>query len=491
MTLLEKAIPLRWTGGPLDVARRAGSKGFTPQIRQALERFHDPASLDLLKGSPVNCLVLSWAGGLPEDGPQQKSAAGLIAAARQRDLAVVGWVDGSANHEAAIASAKSAGLAAVAIRDFRGKSDYPVITWGERASMAWDAAGPVLAVSDNVWPGIAVAAGGASAGPTGRPWLDSNGWYLQLARARTRVPLWVMYDPPENGRVVSGQSYSTAICDSETAGGRWVISLDASLQARLAAGETSAQETFKQIGNAARFFEDHALWKSYGSLGVVGIVSDFTGENLDLSGEILNLLARRNMQFRVIWKSRATAQAFTGLKALVYADRTPPAGELRRDIMNFAAQGGLLATGPGWISEGRPVDPGFETQFDVRAFGKGRLAVGREELADAYRVATDVQVLASHTNDLVKIYNSASSATLFAVSPDGSKAVLHALSYAGGRPSAARTVWVRQKYRSARLWQIGAAEPTPIEGAPAEEYFGMEYPIPASAPGYFALEFEI
>jgi hypothetical protein len=492
MALLENAIPFRWIGGPLEVARRARSKGFTPQIRQALERFHDPASLAILKDSPINCLVLSWAGGLPEDGTQQKSAAGLIEAAHKRNLAVVGWVEGSANHEAAIASARSAGLAAVAIRDFRGRPDYPVIAWGERASMPWDAAGPVLAVSDNVWPGVSMPAGGAIAGPTGKPWLDSNGWYIQLACARVQVPVWVMCDPPENGRVVSGQSYPTAICDSEAAGGRWVISLDVNFQTELAEGKASVLAGFKQIGNAARFFEEHALWKSYRSLGVVGIISDFTGDDFELSGEILNLLARRNMQFRVIWKSGAIAQPFAGLKALVYADRTPPTGDLRRRIVNFVAQGGLLVTGPGWISEGSPTDPDFETQFEVRAFGKGRLAVARQELVDAYQVAADTQLLVSHANDLVKIYNSSSSGcTLFTASPDGRKAVLHALSYAGGRSSAARTVWVRQKYRSARLWQIGAAEPTPLEGSPSEEYFGMEYPIPTSTPGYFALEFEV
>lgn len=492
MGQMQNAIPIRWPGGPLEVARRARSKGFTPQISQALERFHEPASLEILKDSPINCLVLSWAGGLAEDGAQQKSAAGLIEAARKRNLAVVGLVEGSANPEAAIAAARSAGLAAVALRDLRGKTDFPVIAWGERAKMPWDAAGPVLAVGDNVWPGVSSPGSGAVAGPTSKPWLDSNGWYLQLARARVQVPVWLMFDPPENGRVLSGQSYSTAICDSEAAGGRWVISLDSGLQVGLTEGKAPAQEIFKQIGSAAGFFEKHAPWKSYRSLGVVGIISDFTGDNFDLSGEILNLLARRDLHFRVIWKSQATAQSFAGLKALVYADQTPPAGELRRSMVDFAAQGGLLVTGPGWLLDGRPANPDFETQFEVRAFGKGRLAVAKEQLADPSTVAADTQLLVSHANDLVKIYNGSSSGcTLFLASPDRRKAVLHALSYASGRSSGVRTVWIQQKYRSARLWTIGAAEPAPLTGAPAEEYFGMEYEIPPTTPGYFALEFDV
>ncbi len=482
---------MRWPAGPLEIAGRAKAKGFTAELRQALERFSDPTSLDILKDSPVNCLVVSWAGGLPEDGEQQKALGPLIDAARKRNLAVVGWVEGSTKHDAAIASAKSAGLAAVALGDFKGTPDFPVIPWGERASVPFDSAGPALAVTGNVWPGVVAPSGDATAGPTGVPWLDSNAWYIQLARARTSSPVWVMFDSPGGGRIVSAQNYMNAICDAESAGGRWVISLDPSLLTGLARGDARARETFQQIGSAAGFFEKHAAWKSYRSLGVVGVISDFAGENFDMSGEILNLLARRNLQFRVLWKAKALAQPFAGLKALIYADPEQPSPELRSKMMAFAELGGLLITGPGWQVKGRPANPDFPNQFEVCAFGKGRVAVARKELADAYEIAADVQYLLSHGNDLVKVYNSSSSGcALLAASPDGRKAVLQILSYSGGRFASTRTVWIRQKHRSTRLWQIGAAEPVPIEALPSEEYFGMEYQIPSTAPGYFALEFD-
>ena len=86
-------------------------------------------------------------------------------------------------------------------------------------------------------------------------------------------------------------------------------------------------------------------------------------------------MARRNLQFRAIWKSLAMAQPFAGLNTLVYADPAPPAADLRRKMMSFVEQGGLLVTGPQWKAEGKPVNPDFPTQFDVRSIGKGRLAV--------------------------------------------------------------------------------------------------------------------
>jgi hypothetical protein len=51
-------------------------------------------------------------------------------------------------------------------------------------------------------------------------------------------------------------------------------------------------------------------------------------------------------------------------------------------------------------------------------------------------------------------------------------------------------VWVSREYRRCLLWSIGADSGTPLEGSPSEEYFGVEYKIPQTTPGYFALEFE-
>jgi hypothetical protein len=147
---------MRWASGPLEIARRSKVDGFNLQNKGMLERSHEPASLDILKNSPIDCLVSSWVAGLPEDPVQQQSAAPLIAAARQRNLAVVGSVGNAADHQAAIAAARRAGLAAVAIQNFTDQTDFPVIPWGGRARMPWEAPGAVLAAIGNVWPGVSM-----------------------------------------------------------------------------------------------------------------------------------------------------------------------------------------------------------------------------------------------------------------------------------------------------------------------------------------------
>ena len=61
--------------------------------------------------------------------------------------------------------------------------------------------------------------------------------------------------------------------------------------------------------------------------------------------------------------------------------------------MAFVQEGGLLVTGPKWPADGKPAPPDFNTQFDLRAVGKGRLAIAKSELADAYTAVVDIQFL--------------------------------------------------------------------------------------------------
>lgn len=482
---------MRWPSGPLEIAKRQKTDGFNAQVRQVLEYWHGPAALEILQGAPVNCLVVSWAAGLSEDAEQQRTIRPLVDAARQRNLAVVGWVDGEPDSKAVIAAAQAAGLSAVAIQGFSGKSEFPVIPWGDRAHAPWDTTAPVLPVTDNVWPGVTpIRRDEPSAGPTGVPWLDSNGWYIQLARARVNSRVWVMYDPPGKGAVVQPQRYPLAVCDAEAAGGRWVISLDEALRASLAERNATAGGTLKTIWNAVSFFDGHREWKSYRSLGVVGVISDFSGENFDFSGEILNLSSRRDLLYRVIWNLGKGVPDLTGLKAAVWADSAQPSPQVRKSLLSFVQQGGLLITGPKWGAEGT-AGASSHRRFDVRTLGKGRIAIAREALSDPWAFVIDIQQLLSHANDVAKLFNaSASGGFNYTASPDGKRALLQLLSYSsGGRSSSNATAWTRHKYRSARLWTLDGEGPTPVE-VTASEDGGTEYHLPSMA-SYVALDFEV
>ena len=132
------------------------------------------------------------------------------------------------------------------------------------------------------WPGVKMmrrGGGGAGAGPTGDPWVDSNGWAIRLAAAlRPGSAVWVDAAPAANAFITAG-SYLTAVADSAAHGGRWIVSLDGPLAASLAAGKPDALASWRTLTAAAGFFAAHKDWPAYVPMAVVGVVSDFTGEN--------------------------------------------------------------------------------------------------------------------------------------------------------------------------------------------------------------------
>src|ERR1700683_3498913 len=66
------------------------------------------------------------------------------------------------------------------------------------------------------WPGIRLSAGGGDrgpAGPTGEPWIDSDGWRIRVARAQRPDGLFWVDARPQPSRS-SAEDYVLAFADS-------------------------------------------------------------------------------------------------------------------------------------------------------------------------------------------------------------------------------------------------------------------------------------
>ena len=96
MALNAESVPMRWPAGPLDIARGEKTKGFTAETAEVLRKWQDPASLAVVQGTPVNCLVVSWAR-VAGDAGQQQALKPLIEKGRQAGLDFVGLIEGEAN----------------------------------------------------------------------------------------------------------------------------------------------------------------------------------------------------------------------------------------------------------------------------------------------------------------------------------------------------------------------------------------------------------
>ena len=383
-----------------------------------------PSSLDLLKGTPINCLIVDE-GGAPE-----------------------------------------AGLKVVTLTSPPGG----------------------VTVVKGLWPGIQLSRSGgnsdASAGPTGEPWVNSNGWRVRLAQALTPgINAWV--DAKPTGTVLSAAAYVAAIADSAAVGGRWIISLDDKLAGNIAAQEAPALETWRRLTAATTFFNAHKSWANYTPMAVLGIVSDF---KTTLSQEALNLVARTNQQYRVIPASGLTASSLDGLRAVIYPDAEPLAAQARERIAAFVRNGGLLIAGPKWGAVPESSAAGSDhPRFTLRTLGKGKLAIAKENLDDPYLLAIDSAILMSHRYELLRFWNAGAVSSFYSAAPTEGRALVQIVFYAlQGTDSP--SVRIAGPYRTAKLLTIERDE---LRAVPFELQPGaIEVHLPAASQ-YAALELAI
>ena len=341
------------------------------------------------------------------------------------------------------------------------------------------------------WPGVKMERGGdgAGAGPTGNPWVDSNGWAIRLAAAlHPDTAVWV--DAASAGdAVITAGSYLIAVADSAAYGGRWMVSLDNPLALSLAAGKSDALATWRRLTAAAGFFAAHKAWPGYVPMAVVGVVSDFSGGNEFFSQELLNLLARAGQHCRILLKDKFSVASLVSLRALIYADAEPPAPALRQQILGFVAAGGLLITVPKWgeVPGSTLIKNDRNPRYSVRALGKGKVAVGVAGPDDAYLWANESVVMVSHRYDLVRFWNSGASGSFCTVAPDGRQAVVHLLFYANRGPDSA-AVRIAGRYRAARAYTADNPAATKVEFVPQTDAVEIHLP-PVSQ--YVALELDI
>jgi hypothetical protein len=492
MNLDSTWVPMKWPCGPLEIARRNKSQGINADLKEMVEACGQPFALELLKGTPINCLIVDWANGGPEDSAQQQALKPLLEAGGRLGISFVGKVALKEGSGAAVAAARAAGLSAVMLRDTSGQSfDLPAILQFPRDKVAWERASTIFSSRENVWPGLSLETmkgDTAIAGPTGIPWVNSNGWFSLLARELAPgKTLWLDFDPPDSSNVLHPASYALAIADSQTYGSRWIIFLDDKLRAALAKGRSQAKGVWEKLCQAVAFFESHREWEVFKSQGILAVISDFRGENAYLSGEVLNLLNRHQVQFQILERSRSLPAPTKDLKAILWLDKEAPSAEQHSQLLAFARQGGLVIASAYWgPPEVKPTKKDPSLQYKMYNLGKGQIAVAGEGFQDPYQVAVDTHLLVSRRNDLVRLYNPALTNCHSSIDPGHRKRLVQVLNYSSQSADFV-TLWVNARVGSARLWRPGRRDALTLRGVAAAP--GTDFRLPPLSV-YCALEFE-
>jgi hypothetical protein len=277
----------------------------------------DPASLDLLAGTPINCLWL--------ERPQWSPA--FAAEAARRGIATLGVIHREGDAIAAAQALTKTGLTGAVIEgnfdDYTlliltgtlAKAKMFYVESGPRSRLRFDADQPILSTSQGMWPGIHVEKGSvAGAGPTANPWIDTNTGFVRYARAASDATLWIAVSPPA-GNVYKAERYMQAIGDAAMNGGRWVVALDDDLSRRLLAREPKALADWSRITAALAHYEGHREWRSVAPAGQVAIIED--DSDARFSGGLFDMLAAKQVPAYAVPAARLTASSLRGARVAV------------------------------------------------------------------------------------------------------------------------------------------------------------------------------
>jgi hypothetical protein len=379
----------------------------------------DPKSLELIRGTPINCLLLErdqWSPAFAEEAARQNVVTlgvvrpggdpleSALAALRENLQGVVLEGDFPA---AEIARVKSKLAAARA----------PVVEMLPRRSLDLHGQADIIATYQAVWPGIQAQddEGKARAGPTGSPWINTNTGFLIYARAAAEGPVWVGNLPPEK-QVLTVENYLYAVCDAASLGARWVVALDPDFRGRVLRREEKALQDWKRIALYLQYFEDHKEWRALPSHSRLTVLQDADSGAL-LSGSILDMMITKRTPVRLLPRSKLNEGALRGATMVLNLESDLLTPQQKETLAAFTHSGKTLLTSPPEFKP--PVLHGDQITVDEKEVGR---------IEDLWR---GVNSSIAHANLGLRMYNVSSMLTNLLADSTGKRLVLHLVNYSG------------------------------------------------------------
>ena len=206
-----------------------------PSLVPARWASNDPATLDLVRMTPVNCILVEqpqWSKPFNEEAAK-RGLTTLAVIHPQSDAVPAATKAMGLRFDGAVLEGNFEAAQRSALLDLLSAKSVPVIEIGLRSQMKFDGVAPVIGTYQGVWPGIQVEEDGkAKAAPSGAAWIDTNTGFLRFVAASTSSTMWIANQPPK-GLTYSPERYMQAVADAAMTGARWVISLDDSFTSKL------------------------------------------------------------------------------------------------------------------------------------------------------------------------------------------------------------------------------------------------------------------
>ena len=415
----------------------------------------DPASLDLLSATPVNCLLLE----------RKNWSSALSAKASERGVTVLGVLHPEGNESQSIRTAKEQGLRGIVFegtfpdsvmkdaRQLAASLDLISIELPSRRGIRFDGESKTLGTNQGVWPGIQPVdeKDAAHAMPSGGPWIDTNSGFLRYARAMHKGEFWLSVAPPAK-QAIPIDRYFGAIADAAMVGARWVVALDDDLSARLFQGDAAAVRDWKRIAKHLQFYEDHREVRALPAYGQLAVVQDASNGAL-LSGGVLDMISVKHTPIRAVPGERLSLAELGKASMAVNVDPASLTQEQKNVLVEFSRNGGTVLNGP--------------AAWKMPAESKNQITVDKDDVEKLDAIWKEMNGLINRRNLGVRLFNVSSMLSYLQASGDERRALLHLVNYSGFAVENV-TAHVLGRYRKARIFTPEGKEKT-VETYDVEE----------------------
>jgi len=410
-------------------------------------RWLETKTLDLLSGTPVNCLLIDW------NAQQKTEAAAFAGAAMARGVSTLAVIRPGGDPAEPARDAIRAKFTGVVLEGDFSKdatervktavAPAPLIELTLRSRMPLGSKEPVIGTYQGVWPGIPVMEDGAAkAGPSGSPWINTNAGFLRAARAFGPSTIWIANLPPPKN-VITADNYEQVIGDAAMVGARWVIALDDDLARRMHEGDKAGLQVWGRITRQLQFYEGHRDWRAFRPYGKLAVIQGVEGGAL-LSGGILDMIGARHTPVRAVPPESLRTETLAGTSMAVDVDAAALTPEQREVLKAFTRSGGTLLTGPADWKESGATKP-------------GQITLGDEETKRLDDIWHDINAMIGRGNLGVRLFNVSSMLSNLLVAPDGKQELVHLVNYSN-YPVESVTVHALGEFHKAYLYTPEAPE---------------------------------
>jgi hypothetical protein len=332
----------------------------------------------------------------------------------------------------------------------------------------------VVGIEGAFWPAYSFKGlADGSAGPTGEPWLDANGWLYLYARSRAgSQTVWLRSDPPKETATVRLPHLQLLLVEAFAYGGRHTMWLPPEYAEKLAAADPRAVADWEKLAASVRWLGAHTAWHGWTAVAPLVLASDFSADNEYLAGESMLLAARQRTPFWPVYAPTLSAADLRQRRSVLLLDPKPPAAGPLAALRAFAQAGGLVLAGPDLARSFAPLKPVAHfahPRFELFSYGRGRVAIARKPLDDPWTLADDAHLITSRRYDPARLFNGGLLYHHTAAAPTPGRSVVHIVNYGTEPPGNEVVLQINRPVRSAAFHVLGSAQPQParLGGTPA------------------------